>query len=141
MPRLARPRRLRPRSPSGRAGLDGAGTRDLLAWRGRFAKDAHGQTSDASPRGSLERCDAIGSAAVNASSLPAAPADVLLVGGRIYLGGAPPALSDWLAVRDGRIAALGVGAFDRDLRGPRTRVVDVTGGTIVPGFQDAHVHP
>src|SRR5437588_7482017 len=80
-------------------------------------------------------------APMNAPPVPAAPVDVLLVGGRAYLGGAPPALSDWLAIRNGRIAALGVGTFDRDLRGARTRVVDVRGGTIVPGFQDAHIHP
>ena len=46
-----------------------------------------------------------------------------------------------VAVRDGRIVAAGsdtaVGAFV----GPRTRVVDLRGRTVTPGFGDAHVHP
>jgi predicted amidohydrolase YtcJ len=48
-----------------------------------------------------------------------------------------------VAVTDGRIALLG-DTRDRDFRdliGPRTQVVDLRGRTLLPGFQDAHVHP
>jgi predicted amidohydrolase YtcJ len=50
-------------------------------------------------------------------------------------------VAEAVAVRGGRIAAVG---RDRDLRrlvGSRTRVVDLEGRSLLPGFQDAHVHP
>ncbi|HEX2021379.1 MAG TPA: amidohydrolase [Candidatus Thermoplasmatota archaeon] len=46
--------------------------------------------------------------------------------------------SDALAVVGNRIAALGEEA--RALRGPSTRVVDLAGRALVPGFVDAHNH-
>src|SRR5450755_4146867 len=48
-----------------------------------------------------------------------------------------------VAVRAGRIIAVGAAA-DRaiaDLIGPKTEVVQLGGGALLPGFQDAHVHP
>lgn len=44
-----------------------------------------------------------------------------------------------VAVIDGTIAA--VGAEAESMIGPRTSVIDVGDGLLVPGFQDAHVHP
>jgi predicted amidohydrolase YtcJ len=46
-----------------------------------------------------------------------------------------------LAVRDGRIVAVGPDALVRPLIGSSTRVIDLRGRTVTPGFQDAHVHP
>ena len=47
-----------------------------------------------------------------------------------------------MAVRGGRIVAVGDRAADVDrLRGPRTRRIDLAGRTLLPSFQDAHVHP
>ena len=46
-----------------------------------------------------------------------------------------------LAVASDRIVAIGA---DRDilrLRGPGTRVIDLRGRTVLPGFTDAHTHP
>jgi predicted amidohydrolase YtcJ len=57
--------------------------------------------------------------------------------GPVYLGAA--GRSDALAVRGGRIVALGPAAAE--LVGPRTEVVDLRGRLLIPGFQDAHVHP
>ncbi len=51
--------------------------------------------------------------------------------------GAP---SDALAVGGGRILAIG-DADVRPLLGPRTEVVDLGSGALLPGFQDAHAHP
>jgi hypothetical protein len=53
-------------------------------------------------------------------------------------GGAP---ADAVAVRDGRIVAVGGAREIRGLAGPRTEVVDLRGRALLPGFQDAHVHP
>jgi predicted amidohydrolase YtcJ len=55
-------------------------------------------------------------------------------------GGQPASAA---AVRDGRIVAVGDAAEAgiRELTGPKTEVVDLRGRALLPGFQDAHVHP
>jgi predicted amidohydrolase YtcJ len=60
--------------------------------------------------------------------------DIVFTGGRIF--GAPHA--EGVAVRGGRIVAVGDVA---DVSGRSTEVVDLAGGLLLPGFQDAHVHP
>ena len=46
-----------------------------------------------------------------------------------------------VAVRDGRIVYVGGDSLPAGLVGPGTEVVDLAGGMVLPGFQDAHVHP
>ena len=46
-----------------------------------------------------------------------------------------------LAVTDGRISAMGAGADVEELIGAATRVIRLDGETLLPGFQDAHIHP
>jgi predicted amidohydrolase YtcJ len=48
---------------------------------------------------------------------------------------------DSLAVTDGRISAVGGRADVKELIGPATRVIGLDGETLLPGFQDAHIHP
>ena len=63
--------------------------------------------------------------------------DLLLRGGRVHTvsGGDAEAV----AVRAGRIAAVGSAA---ELGGlSAERVVELEGRTVLPGFQDAHLHP
>ena len=68
------------------------------------------------------------------------PADLALLGGRVFtavpLG--PPANA--VAIRSGRLVAVGQEHDVRSLIGPRTQVVDLAGRMLVPGFQDAHIH-
>src|SRR4029079_11085768 len=45
-----------------------------------------------------------------------------------------------LAVRDGRIAAIGGSDEIRSLAGPSTRVIDLGGRTLIPGLIDSHIH-
>src|SRR5215468_1102218 len=45
------------------------------------------------------------------------------------------------AVLHGRFIAIGKSAEIRNLAGPGTRVVDLKGATVTPGFIDAHLHP
>ena len=68
-------------------------------------------------------------------------ADVVFVGGRSYSAGwgAPQAVG--VAVRGGAIVAVGADAEVRALAGPTTRVVDLGGRMLMPGFIDAHAHP
>nr|WP_281380852.1 amidohydrolase [Nocardioides panaciterrulae] len=49
--------------------------------------------------------------------------------------------ADALGVRDGRIVAIGDPADVRDRVGPGAQEVDCGGGLLLPGFQDAHMHP
>jgi predicted amidohydrolase YtcJ len=68
-------------------------------------------------------------------------ADVVFLGARVepMVDDRPPA--DAVAVRGGRIIHVGSSADARQLIGPRTRVVDLDGETLLPGFHDAHIHP
>ncbi|MDQ3829519.1 MAG: amidohydrolase [Candidatus Tectomicrobia bacterium] len=45
-----------------------------------------------------------------------------------------------VAVRQGRIVAVGTNAAVLSRRGPATRVIDCRGAVIMPGFIDAHLH-
>jgi predicted amidohydrolase YtcJ len=69
----------------------------------------------------------------------AAPADLVLRGGRVWAGKGLPAASA-IAAKDGRVAAVGSDADVAPLIGAGTRVVDLGGRLVVPGFNDAHVH-
>ena len=67
-------------------------------------------------------------------------ADLLLTNARVLsLENARPPAS-WVAVRAGRILALGGGDGWKDLLGPATGTVDCAGMTLMPGFVDAHCH-
>ena len=67
-------------------------------------------------------------------------ADVILVNGRVVtLDGKRPRATA-VAIAGDRIAAVGGDREVRELRGPRTRVVDLKKRTVVPGLVDAHAH-
>lgn len=70
-----------------------------------------------------------------------APADIVLTGGHVHTVDPARPRAEAVAVRGGRIVAVGSAAEVDRLRGPRTRVVDLAGRLLLPGFQDAHVHP
>jgi predicted amidohydrolase YtcJ len=67
-------------------------------------------------------------------------ADVVLTGGDIVTLDAACPRAQALAVRDGRIVAVGADAAIRALAGPHTRVHDLGGRTVIPGLVDAHAH-
>ncbi|MFE2431221.1 amidohydrolase [Streptomyces sp. NPDC059373] len=67
-------------------------------------------------------------------------ADLVLTGGPVHTVGLAGARATSVAVRDGRITAVGHDEV-RELIGPRTEVVDLAGRLLLPGFQDAHIHP
>ncbi len=73
-----------------------------------------------------------------AATAHAQPADTILLNGKIVVYDAPPAQA--LAVRDGKIAAIGQSADIRALAGPATRVIDLDGRTVIPGLIDSHIH-
>ncbi|MET7825133.1 amidohydrolase [Streptomyces sp. NPDC005386] len=65
-------------------------------------------------------------------------ADLILTGGPVFTPEGPAATT--VAVTGDRITAVGASEV-LDLRGPDTEVVDLAGRLLLPGFQDAHVHP
>src|SRR5690242_8208859 len=69
------------------------------------------------------------------------PADLVLRGGRIATMDSARSWATAVAVRDGRVVAVGPDAVVADLIGERSRVIELHGHTVTPGFQDAHVHP
>ena len=68
-------------------------------------------------------------------------ADLVLLGGRIATMDSARSWSSALAVRDGRITMVGPDSAAKEHVGSKTRVIDLRGRTVTPGFQDAHVHP
>ncbi len=66
-------------------------------------------------------------------------ADLAFVGGPVFVADAARSRTDAVAVAGGRVVAVGPAA--REAIGDRTEVVDLGGRMLVPGFQDAHVHP
>lgn len=68
-----------------------------------------------------------------------ASADLVFTGGPVFTADTVRSRASAVAVTGGRIVA--VGHDLSDLIGPRTEVVDLAGRLLVPGFQDAHVHP
>ena len=69
------------------------------------------------------------------------PADLALVNTDVYTVDAVGRWARAVAVRDGEIVAVGTDDEVRELVGPRTEVLDLAGRMVLPGFQDAHVHP
>jgi predicted amidohydrolase YtcJ len=68
-------------------------------------------------------------------------ADVVLTGGAVYTMDARRSWAQAVAIRGGRIVYVGSDAGARPWVGAATRVVPLGGRMVLPGFQDAHVHP
>ena len=67
-------------------------------------------------------------------------ADMIIVNARIYTVDDNRPVVSALAVQDGRVLFAGSDREARSLAGPRTRVIDAVGRTIIPGMVDAHAH-
>jgi predicted amidohydrolase YtcJ len=68
-------------------------------------------------------------------------AELLFVNGPVYTVDAARSWATGVAVKGGRIVAVGPDKDVRAWRGPHTEVVDLAGRMLLPGFQDAHIHP
>jgi len=67
-------------------------------------------------------------------------ADLVLPGGSVYTVDAARSWAQAVAIREGVIVAVGTDAEVEALAGPGTRVIDMAGRMVLPGFIDAHVH-
>ena len=78
----------------------------------------------------------VGSVARSASSQ--APVDLILHNGKVFSADELLSIYSAVAVRDGRIVALGWDGLRAEYRAART--IDVDGKLVVPGFIDTHIH-
>jgi hypothetical protein len=70
-----------------------------------------------------------------------AAAELVFRNGNIYTVDAARPTATSLAVRGGRIEAIGSDQDTAALVGPKTRVIDLQGRLVLPAFHDAHTHP
>jgi predicted amidohydrolase YtcJ len=66
--------------------------------------------------------------------------DLLLLNGRVWTVNRKQPEAEAVAVWHGRILTVGDSADLRKLAGPATRVLDLKGRRLLPGFYDSHVH-
>ncbi|MGW0659584.1 amidohydrolase [Streptodolium elevatio] len=75
------------------------------------------------------------------SPAPSRAADLVIVGARVLTQDPANPVATALAVRDGRVVAVGSDADVRPHVGSRTEVVDASGHVVTPGLTDCHQHP
>lgn len=75
-----------------------------------------------------------------ASFASAQKADLVVTNANIRMMDAKRTVARSMAVLNGKIIAIGADAATRSFVGPNTRVVNAGGKTVIPGFNDAHVH-
>ncbi len=68
------------------------------------------------------------------------PPDMILFGGRILTVDPRDSIAEGLAVRDGRITAIGNSRDILRLAGAATKLIDLHGRTATPGLIDSHAH-
>lgn len=67
-------------------------------------------------------------------------ADLLLVNGKIWTVNKAQPEAEAVAIWRDRILAVGTTADIRKIAGEKTKVIDLKGKRVVPGFYDSHVH-
>src|SRR5260370_8452860 len=75
-------------------------------------------------------------AAVAAAQTP----DAVYLNGKIVTVDPRFSIAEAFAISDDRFTAVGKSGEIRRLAGPSTRVIDLHGKTVVPGFEDSHLH-
>jgi len=66
--------------------------------------------------------------------------DTILVNGKVLTVDRQFSTSEALAVSEGKILNVGPAAEIRKLAGPKTRIIDLEGRTVIPGLIDSHMH-
>jgi predicted amidohydrolase YtcJ len=69
------------------------------------------------------------------------PADLAFVRGAVYTVDGARSWAETVAVSKGRIVFVGTDAASKPWIGMRTRIVDLAGKMLLPGFHDSHAHP
>jgi predicted amidohydrolase YtcJ len=66
--------------------------------------------------------------------------DLVVINGKILTMDGQSSVAEALAVRDGKILATGSNVSIKSLAGAQTRIIDVSGKTVIPGLIDTHSH-
>ncbi len=66
--------------------------------------------------------------------------DTVLFNGKIVTVDEDFSIAEAVAIKDGRFVAVGSNSQIRGLAGDRTEVMDLEGRTVLPGFNDPHLH-
>src|SRR5262245_40975517 len=69
-----------------------------------------------------------------------AAADTILLNGKIIILDDASSIVQAVAVRDGKVLAVGADADIRRRADARTNIIDLGGRTVVPGLMDSHIH-
>jgi predicted amidohydrolase YtcJ len=80
-------------------------------------------------------------ARAQAEAFAPAPADTVFVKGAVYTADAARSWATAVAVQGQHIVYVGDDPTARRYVGKATRVIDLAGRMLLPGFQDSHVHP
>jgi predicted amidohydrolase YtcJ len=67
-------------------------------------------------------------------------ADLIVTNARIYTVDQNRPVVEAIAIRGGKVLAVGPARLIASLKGPGTRMLDLNGRTVIPGMIDAHVH-
>ena len=68
-------------------------------------------------------------------------ADLVLRNGAIYTSDAARSWAEAVAIKEGKLVYVGSNSGVRQYVSERTRVIDLKGKMLLPGFVDSHVHP
>jgi predicted amidohydrolase YtcJ len=83
-----------------------------------------------------------GGCAVEMARPPASPApDLILHNGKIVSVDKAFSIAQAIAIRDGKIVAVGSDSDVLPSKGPKTNIIDLSGKMVIPGLIDSHVHP
>lgn len=75
-----------------------------------------------------------------AQNAPNRVADMLVIHGKVYTLDPKQPWAQAVAIRGGRIVAVGTDAELNSMRGIATKVIDAGGNLVLPGFVDSHIH-
>ena len=68
------------------------------------------------------------------------PADLILRNGLIYTVDSTNTLTEAVAIRGGKFVFVGANKDVKKYQGKQTKVIDLKGAFVLPGFSDNHVH-
>jgi predicted amidohydrolase YtcJ len=81
-------------------------------------------------------CAALTSAAADKP----APADTIVIHAKVYTVNEKQPWAEAIAIRGGKIVAVGRDSEIDAFRGTSTKVIDASGRLVLPGFEDCHIH-
>ncbi|MEL7654840.1 MAG: amidohydrolase [Bacillota bacterium] len=68
-------------------------------------------------------------------------ADIIITNAAVFTVNADDSVADAVSIKDGKIVYVGDTAGAEKFAGEKTRIVDMGGGTVMPGMVDSHMHP